>query len=145
MKPDKASILIKRGALECEKTAAPILAEYDITFSQFKVLKFLYHNTECSARLMDLEKCFSLTHPSAIGIVKNLEKKKLVTRVSDEEHPRIRYIILTEKGEALRENLISAGDLIEDKLTSGLTAEERKQLIHLLSKMQKIDIQEDLT
>ena len=42
MNIDKAAILIKKAALEFDKMSNPILAEYNLTASQFKVLKFLY-------------------------------------------------------------------------------------------------------
>ena len=72
---DKTFTLVKRSALDCEKIATNVLGEYDITLSQYKVLEYVYHSPKDSVRLMDLESYFSLTHPTAIGIVQNLEKK----------------------------------------------------------------------
>lgn len=138
MNLNKVSMLIKRGSLECEKIATPILGKYDITLSQFKILKFLYNEPSASVRLMDLESFFSLTHPTAIGIVQNLEKKDLVTRIADVRHPRVRYIALTETGSALQTELTEAGNRIEAELTQELSDDERDQLIHLLQKMQGI-------
>ena len=136
---DKVSILVKRGALECEKIATPILGKYGITLSQFKVLKYLDSEKADSVRLMDLEAFFSLTHPTAIGIVQNLEKKELITRTQDPQHSRVRYITLTEAGRALQDELTEAAERIEEELTKELSNEEKDQLIQLLKKMQNME------
>ena len=139
MNQDKVSILVKRGALECEKIATPLLGKYGITLSQFKVLKYLGSAPADSVRLMDLEVFFSFTHPTAIGIVQNLEKKELVARTQDPDRSRVRYITLTEKGNTLQDELTEAADRIEEEMTRELSDEERKQLIRLLKKMQKME------
>ena len=142
MKPDKASVLIKRGALECERIAIPVLGWYDLTMAQFKILKYLYYRADDRVRLMDVEEYFSMTHPSASGIVQNLEKAGFVTREPDPDHPRVRYLRLTEKALALQPELNRAGDSIEEELTKNLTAEERDRLIRLLAKMQGLETPE---
>lgn len=73
MKLDKAAILIKKAALEFDKISNGILEEYDLTTSQYKVMKYLYE--ESDVRIVDLEKYYSMSHPTTIGIVQNLEKK----------------------------------------------------------------------
>jgi hypothetical protein len=39
MNLDKAAILVKKAALEFDKISNPHLADYDLTSSQFKMLK----------------------------------------------------------------------------------------------------------
>lgn len=136
---NKVSILMKRGALECEKISIPILGKYDLTIAQFKILKYLYSVPPASARLIDLESFFSMTHPTVIGIVQNLEKKGLVSRIADQKHPRIRYLLLTDKAKELQSELMEVGDRIEVNLTQRLSESERMQLIQLLQKMQGLE------
>mgnify|MGYP002624015682 FL=1 len=132
---DKAAILIKKAALEFEKVANPIFAEYDLTASQYKILKFLYASENHSARLVDLEKEYSMTHPTAIGLVNTLEEKGFVARTTNPDSARGKLIVLTEKADFMQEELLKLGDAVEDKLTERLTSEERAELIALLQKL----------
>ena len=132
---DKAAILIKKAALEFEKVANPIFAEYDLTASQYKILKFLYASESRSARLVDLEKEYSMTHPTTIGLVKTLEEKGFVARTANPDSARGKLIVLTEKADSMQEELLKLGDAVEDKLTERLTSEESAQLIALLQKL----------
>ena len=79
MGPNKATILIKKAALEFDKNINAELEEYDLTHSQYRVMKYLYRNEGQGVRIVDLERFFSMSHPTAIGIVQNLEKKGLVS------------------------------------------------------------------
>ena len=132
---DKAAILIKKAALEFEKVTNPIFAEYDLTASQYKILKFLYASKSRSARLVDLEKEYSMTHPTAIGLVNTLEGKGFVARTTNPDSARGKLIVLTEKADSMQEELLKLGDAVEDKLTERLNSEERAQLIALLQKL----------
>lgn len=132
---DKAAILIKKAALEFEKVANPIFAEYDLTASQYKILKFLYARENHSARLVDLEKEYSMIHPTAIGLVNTLEEKDFVTRTTNPDSARGKLIVLAEKAYFMQEELLKLGDAVEDKLTERLNSEERAQLIALLQKL----------
>ena len=132
---DKAVILIKKAALEFEKVANPMFAEYDLTASQYKILKFLYVRESHSSRLVDLEKEYSMTHPTAIGLVNTLKEKGFVARTTNPDSARGKLIVLTEKADSMQEELLKLGDAVEDKLTERLNSEERAQLIALLQKL----------
>lgn len=132
MKLDKAAILIKKAALEFDKVANEVLSTYDLTASQYKVIKFVYE--ERGVRITDLEKYYSMSHPTAIGIVRNLEKKGLISYQVNPNDGRSRYIVPTEKAMEQKNVLYGLGDQLEEKMTSRLSDEERKQLIRLLQK-----------
>lgn len=139
MRTDKIAILIKRAALEFDKIANPLLAEYDLTASQYRVLKYLYMRPNETARIVDIERECSITHPTALGLLDNLEKKGFAVKVVNPEDARSKVISLTEKTKSLQEELESAGDRLENLLTENLTDEERHQLLALLQKMLRID------
>lgn len=132
MKLDKAAILIKKAALEFDKVANEVLSTYDLTASQYKVIKFVYE--ERGVRITDLEKYYSMSHPTAIGIVRNLEKKGLISYQVNPNDGRSRYIVPTEKAMEQKKVLYGLGDQLEEKMTSRLSDEERKKLIRLLQK-----------
>ena len=116
MKLDKSAILIKKACLEFEKIANAVLEEYDLTVSQYKVMKYLYEESENGVRIVDLEKYYSMSHPTAIGIVQNLEKKGLVEYRDNPNHARSRYIAPTAKAVQKRPELESLGDDLEAEM-----------------------------
>ena len=138
MKLDKAAILIKKAALEFDKVSNTALSEYDLTNAQYKVIKYLIVTSDRGIRLADLEKYFSMAHPTAIGIVQNLEKKGLVTYAPNPNDARSRFIVPTAQAMERREEWEAVGAKMEKELTSAMTEQERKQLVSLLRKMLRI-------
>ena len=139
MKINKAAILIKKASLEFEKIANPIFAEYDLTVSQYRILKFLYTGESRTARVVDLEKHYSMTHPTTLGLLEQLEKKGFIKRVVNPNDARGKLVALTEKADVMQSELEALGDTIEKKLTRRLTAEETLQLVRLLNKLLGLD------
>ena len=135
MKINKVGILVKKISLEFDKRSNPILQEHGITSAQYKILKYLYMHDGEMVRLADLEKQYSLTHPTAIGLLNQLEKKNFIIRTINPEDARSRNIVLSDKALAQREELEAIGDSLEKSLTAALTGEERKELICLLQKI----------
>lgn len=135
MNYDRAAILVKKASLEFDKAANPLLAEYDLTGSQYKILKYLYEHEDKQVRQVDLERYYSLTNPTTIGLLDNLEKKGFVVRAQNPDDARSRVIKLTEKSVSMREELERLGDKLEDLFTSALTERERNRLTELLKKL----------
>lgn len=132
---DRVTILVKKAALEAEKTQLPILRTYDLTVAQYKILKHLFNAPKDSVRIIDLEAAFSITHPAAIDILKVLEKKGYTTRIVNPEDARSKIVSLTEKAYAEESLLRGLGDEMEDAVTKRLSEKEKGQLIQLLKKL----------
>lgn len=139
MGPNKATILIKKAALEFDKNINAELEEYDLTHSQYRVMKYLYRNEGQGVRTVDLERFFSMSHPTAIGIVQNLEKKGLVRYRANPDNPHSRFIEPTEAGHDMKPTLYAVGEKLEAELTKNLSEEERLELVRLLRKMMGLD------
>jgi len=131
----KAGVLIKKATLEFDKVSNPILAEYDLTVAQYKILKFLYESKLRTARVVDLERFYSMTHPTTLGLLEQLEKKGFVKRVANPNDARGKLVALTDKADSMQDELITLGNTIEAKLTERLTADETAQLVRLLNKL----------
>lgn len=138
MRTDRIAILIKKASLEFDKMSNPVLAEYDLTASQYRVLKFLYSQPNETARIVDIEKECSITHPTALGLLDNLAKKGFAVKIVNPEDARSKVISLTDKTKEMQAELEGVGDRLENKLTENLTMRERKQLLALLQKMMKL-------
>lgn len=131
--PNKIAILIKKIGLEIDKLANPILEPYDLTHSQFKVLKYLLISD--SVRQVDIEHFFSMTNPTVTGLVQTLEKKGLIERRINPNDNRSKILLPTQKALDMNELLTRLGDELEDKLTDELDSEEKQELLRLLKKL----------
>ena len=138
MNIDKAAILIKKAALEFDKVSNAVLEKYDLTTAQYKVMKYLYDEAENGVRIVDLEKYYSMSHPTAIGIVQNLEKKGLAAYQENPNHARSRFIVPTGKAMELKDELENIGNDLEAEFTKNLSDKERQRLVALLKKMMEI-------
>ena len=135
MKANKVAILVKKAALECDKSMIPALSEYDLTPSQYRILKFLYTQPSKTVRQVDLEKYYSLTHPTAIGLLRALETKNFVLRTQNPEDARSRIVSLTDKALGMQGELEELGDRQEERLTKNLSEIEKTRLVFLLQKL----------
>ena len=136
---DKAAILVKKASLEFDKISNPIFAQYDLTASQYKILKYLFSQEDGTARIVDMEKEYSMTHPTTLGLVDALEGKDFVTRVPNPNDARGKLVALTDKSRAMEAELLELGDAIEDTLTQNLSEDEKEALVALLLKLLGID------
>ena len=134
---DKIFVLIKKAALEFDKLSIPLFAPYELTPSQYKILRLLYIEEPETIRQIDIEKSFSMTNPTVTGLLHNLEKKDWIQRIPNPNDSRSKVIRLTAKAEGLREELLEISDRLEDMLTDNLNNQEKEQLIELMNKMLK--------
>lgn len=132
---NKTAILIKLASLEFEKIANPILAEYQLTASQYRILKFLYSRQNVSSRVVDIEKQFSITHPTALGLLDKLEKNGFVTKIANPDDARSKLVSLTEKAKVMQPAVESVGERVDNIMTENLSEQEKIQLISLLKKL----------
>ena len=135
MRLNKAVILIKKAALEFDREANIVLGEYDLTASQYKVMKFIFAEEENGVRITDLEKYYSMSHPTTIGIVRNLERKGLIAYEDNPSDARSRFIVPTDKAQRQRLELDGLGEKLETQMTSRLSPDEHRELVRLLRKM----------
>lgn len=132
---NRIAILIKKLSLEIDKLSNPILEPYDLTHSQFKILKYLLTKSEGTVRQVDIERYFSMTNPTVTGLVQTLENKGMIERKVNQSDSRSKILILTQKTREMKELLYSLGNKLEAELVHALTEEERQELLRLLNKL----------
>lgn len=135
MTNDRVAILIKKSALVIEKMSNQVLAPYELTHTQYKILMLLFHNLGKPIRQADIEAHLSMTNPSVTGIIQNLEKKEFVERIQNPDDKRSKLVKLTERAVSMEEELYSLGESLEAQVIRNLTTEESQQLIALLKKV----------
>ena len=132
---DKIAILIKKLSLKIDKISNPILEPYDLTNSQYKILKYLLISPPETVRQVDIEHYFTMTNPTVTGLVQTLEKKGLVERKVNPNDSRSKILCPSRKTLDMKELLVSLGDSLEETLTMVLSVEEKQELLRLLKKL----------
>lgn len=135
MKNDKVIVLVKKTSLLFEKYVNQLLAPFDLTSSQCKILMVLYEAPNASLRQADIEEEFSLTSPTVIGLVQQLEKKDLVMRIPNPADKRSKLLTLTPHALEIKEGLQAMAEVLESQMTAALTETEHAQLSMLLDKI----------
>ncbi len=135
MEKRRISLLIKKSTLVFEKLSNQLLAPFDLTSSQFKILMLLYHAPGGSLRQADIEARFSMTNPTVTGLLQKLEAKELVRRIPHPEDRRSKVLVLTPKAMAMEQSLLALADSLEQQMTAKLTAAECERLGALLEKL----------
>lgn len=115
--------------------AAEYQARYGLDIPEWRVLATLgFRNDACSAQY--IAHC-TRTHKSTISrAVTALMKRQMVERVENADDRREFRLRLTRKGAALYEELIPRLLRREQEILSCLSAQERKNLAHLLGKIE---------
>lgn len=137
MNINRTAILIKKLALEFDKLAIPELAPYDLTPTQFRVIKYILNNPDLNIRQRDIEIEYSMTNPTVTGILQNLEKNNWIERVKNSDDARSKVIKLTEKTLKQKDAFYKTGDNLEKIFLKGLDNTEQKNLNELLNKLFK--------
>ena len=131
----KVAILIKNLALIFDKMAIPVLAPYELTPSQFKVIKYLLRHRGEDIRQREIEVAYSMTNPTVTGILNNLEKNGWAMRVENENDARSKLVRLTEKSLSQERELYAVGERLEHEFTAVLSEAEYEELKALLQKL----------
>lgn len=99
------------------KDGLQIYKDHGIEFEPkwFPVIYTLYHKPLLG--VVEIAAEIGYTHPSTISLLKELEKEKLVRSRKDKTDERKRLIQLTEKGQALIEQMKPVWDLMSKAIT----------------------------
>ena len=116
---------------DLDRETTRISAAYGLTFPQFMVLEALLHK-DCMT-VGEIRDTILSSNGTIPVIINNLEKMELVQRVKDTDDHRKSLIQLTEPGRALIEQVCPENEAMYKERFGVWTAEEKKELIRLLS------------
>ncbi|MBO4746548.1 MAG: MarR family transcriptional regulator [Clostridiales bacterium] len=111
--------------------------ETRLTSVQAHVMGYLnmQHELGNTVYQKDIEQVFHIQRSTATGILKLLEQRGSIRRVSEEKDARLKRIEVTEKALQVKKRVDSTIEGVEKKLVSGLTEDEIKTYIELTEKM----------
>ena len=111
----------------------PLLAALDITYPQYVVMMALWEQDDVTiAGLLNK----TLIDGGAMSLIlKKLEQKGLLTVKQDEKDKRVKKVLLTEAGRAAKTTAEAVPAQMLCKF-QGMTADEARQLVTLIDKLQ---------
>ncbi len=111
--------------------------ETRLTSVQAHVMGYLnmQHELGNTVYQKDIEQVFHIQRSTATGILKLLEQRGSIRRVSEEKDARLKRIEVTEKALQVKKRVDSTIEGVEMKLVRGLTEDEIKTYIELTEKM----------
>ena len=127
------SNLIKRevGIYGCEKNPD------ELTGNNMFIIGHLARHGEKDIFQKDLEEIFSVRRSTMSAVILRMEKKGFLTRESVQYDARLKKLVLTEKGKRIHELIESRIAETEEKLSAGLSEDEKRQLFVLLEKLRQ--------
>ena len=115
----------------------------NLTGMQLFILEYLYQHQEQDVFQRDLEAKFHVRRSTVTGILKGMEKKGLIQRLSVEEDARLKRIVLTPQAKSLHREVEMAVVRMEKIALRGLSKAEIEVFLEILEKM-KANLQEDM-
>jgi DNA-binding MarR family transcriptional regulator len=128
--------LLRAHAATTRKLNAQLLADHDLTLSDFEVLLRLARAPDRRMRRVDLAQQVLLTASGVTRLLDGLERTGLVARDSCDTDRRVVYAVLTDAGVAkIREASASHFAQVDEMFSGRFDQTELQQLASLLSRL----------
>jgi DNA-binding MarR family transcriptional regulator len=124
---------LRRAQLKVFQHLINELEAYDLRPAQFTALTLIEQNP--GLMQAELARALAIEPPQMVIMLNKLEALGLALRIRCKADKRSYGIFLSKTGETLLKQLKEVAIRSDDEATSALTAEERKQLLHLLHKV----------
>lgn len=100
------------------------------------IIGYLYDHPNQDIYQKDIEAAFRITRSTVANIVKLMEKKGYIQRVSVEKDARLKKLVLTEKAKQFqRQNYMDMHNIVETQLTTNISAEDLETFLRILRTM----------
>lgn len=110
------------------------LKDKGLTTSQGKVLLSVY-KLGGTIYQKEIENMYCLSHPAVHGILSRLKEKSYIAISSDDKDRRNKIITITEVGYNKVEEVKNCKNKFEEKLSTLLNIDEKKELVKIIDKM----------
>lgn len=124
------------------KLKKQVLEQFDLTCSQFEILSAIHYLTKAEKEIIqiDLSEKTGIDPMTTSTILRNLEKKGLITRKRGTENTRIVIVQLTSKGSALYMSAFLGINNINEKIYDKIDKENLSiQLLILSDELNKFN------
>ncbi len=135
MLEDSLGFLLSRTDMRLKNELMRRFREYDITTEQWSVLNFLWKHEGITPKEL-ADKSFK-DKPNTNRILEKLQAKAFIVRKPHPTDNRAFQIFVTERGWALRDELIPIAQQLLDEGTKGINKDQVEQLKGLLNQIYK--------
>ncbi|SEN82740.1 MarR family transcriptional regulator, 2-MHQ and catechol-resistance regulon repressor [Amphibacillus marinus] len=129
----KLFVVLSKAYRSVADLVAADIRKNGLNTTEFGVLELLYHSGE--QPLQKIGDKILLASGSITYVVDKLEKKEFINRIQCAKDRRITYASISEKGKALLEDIFPEHWRQIEKITAGLSADEKKGAIKLLKQL----------
>lgn len=132
----KSMVVMRKAFRTIDNKVSESYGPHNLTATQFSVLDVL--NAKGSMKIGELINSMLATSGNMTVVIKNMEKKGLITREACPNDRRAFMVSLTDQGKAVIDSALP--DHIErvEEAFSVLTEQEQEQLIELLKKFKNL-------
>lgn len=115
----------------------------ELTVMHSWIIGFLYDSGDKDVFQKDVEAEFEINRSTGTNILKLMEKKGYLERVSVKEDARLKKLVLTAEGIRLHEMMRRTIDRLEERTVEGISQEEMASFMRVAGKLKKnLEIQE---
>lgn len=132
----KSMVVMRKAFRSINARVSETFGQSGLTSTQFSVLDVLY--SKGPMRICELIDTILATSGNMTVVIKNMEKKGWVTRISCPNDKRAYVVSLTSQGKQIIEKALPKHIESIEKVFSVLTEDERLELIRLLKKFKKL-------
>lgn len=109
----------------------------EFTDMQGQILGFLFESRDRDMFQRDIEENFWIRRSTASRFLKVMEQRELICRESVPQDARLKKLILTPKAISIHEIIEQQIEMVERRITEGLTKEEIAQFHQIMAKIIK--------
>ncbi len=114
------------------------LSEYKITGRQVAILLYIYEESKKrDVYAKDIELAFDMRRASVTGILKLMEKNKIIIREGSPKDARLKKLTLTDRAKEARQKLKKEIISVEENLIKDIPKENLKIFCLVMEKMSK--------
>lgn len=129
-------VLFKQLSIAFENNLQRSAAQYDLTPAQASIIIYL-ENVDHAVNQRELEHYFKLSNPTVTGLMKRMEAKGFINRISNPEDGRSKYIQLTPKAKEVCSGVSLNMQTLEREMMQDLSPEEEELFHDMLMRVLK--------
>ncbi|MDO0957340.1 MarR family winged helix-turn-helix transcriptional regulator [Mammaliicoccus sciuri] len=130
---DLIGYLIHRNDVKMTNYFTKRLKPYGVTPEQWSIMSILSPNKSTTQK--DLAKAIHKNQTTVVRMIQSMERKGIVKKTFNKDDRRAHDIMLSQKGEELKQMLLPIVTDAHNFVTSNLTSEETLELKRLLDKL----------
>lgn len=115
----------------------------ELTVMHSWIIGFIYDRGKNDVFQKDVEAEFEINRSTGTSILKLMEKKGYIRRVSVKEDARLKKLVLTDKGMELHDMIRRTIDHLEERTVEGIGQEEMDTFLNVAAKLKRnLEIQQ---